>query len=58
MLENGLHDFQRLLIDDKLRHAGAIPQLAKIRHEIAQPERGVDVFRIERGEDDVRHGRG
>ena len=56
MREDRLRNLQRLLIDDELRHARTLPQFAKIRHEVAQPERGVDVFRIERSKDDVRHG--
>ena len=55
--ENGLHDLQRLLVDDELGYAGAILKLPQVRHEVAKAEGGVDVFGVERGEDDVRHGR-
>ena len=34
-----------------------ITQLSEVRHEVAEAEGGVDVFRVERGEDDVRHAR-
>lgn len=55
--QQGLDDLQRLLVDDEFEHAGAITQLPEVRHEVAEPEGGVNVFRVERGEDDVRHAR-
>jgi len=55
--KQGLHDLQRLLVDDEFEQAGTLQRPPEVGHEVAEPERGVDVFRVERGEDDVRHVR-
>ncbi len=53
--QQGLRDVERALVDVELRQGRARLQLAEIGEEIAQPERGVDELRVERGKDDVRH---
>ena len=53
--EQGFRDVERTQIDVEFGDDGTRLQLAKIGEEIAQPKRGVAEFRVERGEDDVRH---
>jgi len=46
---------ERPLVDIKLGQAGAGLQLAEIGQQVTQAERGVDVFRVQRGQNDVGH---
>ena len=41
----------------ELRDSGARSQFPEVRQEIAQPERGMNIFRVERGQHNVRHRR-
>ena len=58
MREQLLSDFERALVDVELRDRRALAQLPEIGQQVAQAEGGVDVFGVERREDDVRHGIG
>ena len=49
------NDFQWRLIDVKFRHARARRERAHVRHEVAKSEGRVNVFCIQRGENDVWH---
>lgn len=49
-------DLERPLADCEFRQRAALAQPAQVRAEAAQPERGVQIAGIQRGEDDVRHG--
>ena len=51
-----LGDIERALIDIELDKTGPRLQLTEIRHQVAQAERRVNVFGVERGQHDVRHG--
>ena len=42
-------DVERALVDVELGKAGARLQFAEVGQQITQAERGVDVFRVERG---------
>ena len=42
-------------VDVELRDDGTRLQIAEVGEQIAQPERGVDELRVERGKDDVPH---
>ena len=42
-------DVERTLVDVELREARARLERAEVGQQIAQAERGVDVFRVERG---------
>ena len=42
-------DVERALVDVEFDEAGARLQFAEVGQQIAQPERGMDVFRVERG---------
>ena len=53
--EQDFRDVERALVDVELRDHRARLQFAQIGEEIAQPERGVNELRVERGEYDVRH---
>ena len=43
------------LIDIELRDGGVRPQRAEVGQQIAQPERGVDILRVERGQNNISH---
>ncbi len=45
----------RWLMSNSTRHARDC-KVAEVRHQVAQPERRVNVLGVERGEDNVRHG--
>ena len=47
--EQDFGDIERTLVDVEFGEAGARLQFAKIGQQITQAERGVDVFRVERG---------
>ncbi len=47
--EQDFRDVERALVDVEFGEAGARLQLAQIGQQIAQAERGVDIFRVERG---------
>ncbi len=47
--QQDFRDVERTLIDVELGEARARLQVAKIGQQVAQAERGVDVFRVERG---------
>ena len=53
--QNGFGDIDRALVDIELDDGCAAAQRAKIGEQAAQAERGVDVFRVERGQDDIGH---
>ena len=55
LCENFFRDFERTLVDIKLADLRTRLQFAEVGEKIAQPERGVDELRVERGEHDVRH---
>ncbi len=42
-------------MDVELDETRARPQLTEIGEQIAQAKRGVNTFRVERGQDDVGH---
>ena len=42
-------DVERPLVDVKLDEGGTGPQITEISQQITQPERGMDVFRVEGG---------
>jgi hypothetical protein len=48
-------DIDGPLIDIKLRDAGARLEFTEVRHQIAKSERGMNIFRVECGEHDIRH---
>ena len=48
-------DVHRALVDVELQERCGASQRPQVGQQIAQPERGVDVLRVERGENDVRH---
>jgi hypothetical protein len=54
--EDRFEDIDRPLADVELEDRGAVAEVAEIRHEISKAERGVGVFGVEGGEDDVGHG--
>ena len=47
--QQGFRDVERALVDVELGKAGARLELAQIGQQIAQTERGMDIFRVERG---------
>ena len=47
--QQDFRDVERTLIDVELGEAGARPERAEVGQQVAQAERGVDVFRVERG---------
>ena len=47
--QEDFRNVERTLVDVELREAGARLQFAEIGQQIAQAERGVDIFRVERG---------
>ena len=48
-------DVHRPLVDVELHDGSVRPQRAEVGQQVAQPERGVDVLRVERGQDDISH---
>ena len=50
-----LHDIERPLIDVELHERRADVQLAEIRQQIAQAKGGVDITRVQRGQQDLGH---
>ena len=53
--EKDFGDVVGALVQVEFDNAGAVLQFSEIRQEVAQAERGVNIFRIERAEDNVRH---
>ena len=53
--EENFRNVERALIDVEFEQPRARSQVAEISEQITQPERRVNIFRVERGEDDVRH---
>lgn len=54
--EDGFGDFDGALIDVIFGDRSAGAEVTEVRHEITETERRMDVFGVERGEQDVRHG--
>ena len=50
-----LRDVHRALVDIELYDGSGSPQRAEVGQQIAQPERGVDILRVERGQNDISH---
>src|SRR5439155_6362220 len=53
--EDALGDLDRALLEIELHYPRVAEQLAHVREQVAQTECGVDVLRVERGQDDFRH---
>lgn len=53
--EQGFDDFERGLFDLEFGDGGARLEIAEVGEQVAQAERGVDEFGVERAEQDVRH---
>ena len=53
--EKDFGDVVGALVQVEFNDAGAVLQFSEIRQEVAQAERGMNIFRIERAEDNVRH---
>jgi hypothetical protein len=51
--QDGLQRIHRPLRHVELEDARAVGQRSEVGQQVAQPERGVRVFRVERGQDDV-----
>ena len=54
-LQQGFRDLQGALVDVELQDLGPRLQFSQVGHEAAQPEGGVEVLRVEGGQNDVRH---
>ena len=54
--QQDFRDVHRTLVDVEFHDPRARLQVAEVREEVAQAERGMDELRVERGKDDVRHG--
>ena len=48
-------NFDRRLMDVEFEQRGARPEFGEIGQQIAQAERGMDIFRVERCQDNVGH---
>ena len=56
--QDGIGDVDGLLIDVELGQFGTRLQLAQVRHQVAQPKRGVKVPRVEGAQQDFRRCHG
>ena len=56
--EKDFGDVERALIDIELDESGAGLERAEVGKEVAEAERGVDVFGVKGGEDDIGHWTG
>ncbi|OQB89279.1 MAG: hypothetical protein BWX86_02495 [Verrucomicrobia bacterium ADurb.Bin122] len=55
--QQALRHVERAMVQCELDQRRARPQLAEVGQQVAQAKRGVDVFRVERRQDDIRHPR-
>lgn len=58
VLEDGLDDVHGSSVEVEFEQDGVRAQIPEVGHQIAQSEGRVDVFGVERGQDDVRHAGG
>src|SRR5687768_1884339 len=55
--QDDFHDIRGALLDIELQEAGARAQRAEVGQKVAQAKRGVNVFGVECGQDNVGHNR-
>ena len=56
--EHDLCNVERALVDVEFQQLGAIPQFTQVGEQIAQSEGSVDIFRVQRAENNVGHQTG